>query len=157
MGEHRVLRFESIGELEGELGRVEEAEREGKIEAMGKWEAGQILNHLGAWIEFGYEGYPGEVPPPPLPLRVMLRVMKRRILTKPLPVGLHIPKVKGGTVATEVALFDEGLARLRRNLDRLKRGESPKFASPAFGLLTHEQAVLAALRHAELHLGFLKY
>jgi hypothetical protein len=155
--EHRTLRFISLNELDTALVRVERAEREGKLEATGAWTPGQILNHLGLWIEYGYEGFPRELRPPPLPLRVLLRLGRRRFLSRPLPVGFRIPHAPEGTFGTKVVPFAEGMGRLRRNLERLMKGEAPKFASPAFGPLTHEEAVQGALRHAELHLGFLKY
>ena len=155
--EHRKLRFASLNELDAALMRIERAEREGKLEALGAWTPGQILNHLGAWIEFGYEGFPRELRPPPLALRVLLRLGRKRFLSRPLPVGFRIPHAPEGTYATEVVPFEEGMARLRRNLERLMKGEAPRVPSPAFGMLTHEEAVQGTLRHAELHLGFLGY
>lgn len=155
--QHRVLRFKSLADLEEELARIEAAERDGRLSTTGNWTPGQILNHIAAWVDFGYEGYPDALPTPPMVVRLMLRLMRRRFLRKPMPVGVRIPKVQAGTVGTEVVSFDEGLARLRRAIGRLRTGEAPPFPSPAFGRFSNHEAVLATLRHAELHLGFLKY
>jgi hypothetical protein len=155
--ERRVLRFASIRDLEQELEQIESAHREGRLTTTGNWSPGQNLNHLGAWIEYGFEGYPQALSPPPAPLRLLLRLTRGRFLSRPLPVGFRIPKAPGGTFGTEETPFEEGLSRLRRNLARLKAGEAPVHPSPAFGLLTNFEAVQLTLRHAELHLGFLKH
>jgi hypothetical protein len=155
--QHRKLSLSSLCELDAALERIERAYREGNLEATGKWTPGQILNHLAAWIEYGYEGYPRELRPPPLALRLLLRMGRKRFMSRPLPVGFRIPGAAEGTFGTDVVPFEEGMTRLRRNLERLVGGEAPKFASPAFGPLTHGEAVQMTLRHAELHLGFLRY
>jgi hypothetical protein len=153
----RELRLSSLAELEGELARIEAAHREGRLQATGNWTPGQILNHLSAWIEFGYEGYPPALHPPPRLVRLMLRLGRGRFMRRPLPTGFRIPGAEGGTFATEVVPFEQGMSRLQRALERLKAGEGPRYPSPAFGRLTHSATVLLTLRHAELHLSFLQY
>jgi hypothetical protein len=66
---------------------------------------------------------------------------------------VRIPRVPGGTLATEPMSLEEGLARFRRVIERVK-SEPPTAPSPALGPLTHEEAIALSLRHAELHLGF---
>jgi hypothetical protein len=155
--ERRQLHFDSIEDLESEIARIERAFRSGQLVAIGNWSAGQILSHLGAWIEFGYEGYPPELRPIALPLRLLLKLVKRRVFANPMSPGVRLPGTTEGTLATEPASFDQGMARLRRNLQRLRHGESPRHASPYFGRLSRRDAVLMALRHAELHLSYLRY
>jgi hypothetical protein len=58
----RHLRLEGLADLRSELKRIEQADQEGRLETTGQWTAGQILAHLAAWIEYGYEGYPMRKP-----------------------------------------------------------------------------------------------
>ena len=53
--------------------------------------------------------------------------------------------------------FEVALARLRRVLDRLDRGERMEQRSPAFGAMSHDEWLRLHLGHAQLHLGFLRY
>jgi hypothetical protein len=154
--QRRSLKLNSLADLDAELARIEQAHRQGRLQRLGNWTPGQILGHLAAWLEFGWRGYP-PVLNPPLPIRVLLRLTKRRFLSRPLPAGFRIPKVEGGTVGTEPLEFDEGMARLRQALERLRRGEAPPHPSPVFGTMSHAEAVQANLRHSELHLSYLDY
>jgi hypothetical protein len=146
-----MLRFESIDQMLAEVDRLIEAERAGRLRRLGNWTPGQILGHLAAWTEFGYTGVPLKVP---FFIRWILRLRKRKFLYEPMRAGVRIPRVKGGTLATDPLPLDEGLARFRGIAERLKL-EAPAAPSPIFGQLTHEESIALNLRHAELHLGFL--
>ena len=146
----RVLHFASIDQLTADVDRLAEAERAGRLRRLGNWTLGQALAHLAAWAEYGYTGFPLKVP---FFIRWILRLRKRRFVQGPLPAGVRIPRVEGGTLATDVVPPDEALERFRRVMARLK-AEPPTVPSPAFGPLTHEEAIAINLRHAELHLGF---
>src|SRR5262249_119320 len=117
----------------------------------GNWTLGQTLGHLAAWVEYGYTGAPLK---PPFFIRWILRLRKRQFLYGPMRAGMKIPRVEGGTLATDPVPLDEGLGRYRRGLERLKAGP-PTAPSPVFGMLTQDEAIALNLRHAELHLGFL--
>jgi hypothetical protein len=147
----RKLRFESIDEMMAEVDRLAEAERAGRLRRLGNWTLGQTLGHLAAWAEFAYTGVPLK---PPFFIRWILRLWKKRFLYGPMPAGMKIPRVEGGTLATEPVSLEEGLTRLRRIMDRLKT-EAPTARHPIFGTMKHEESVAINLRHAELHLGFL--
>jgi hypothetical protein len=54
--QRRKLHFETIDDCLVELGKIEAAEREGKLKTLGNWTAGQNLSHLAAWIEYGWDG-----------------------------------------------------------------------------------------------------
>jgi hypothetical protein len=146
----RILRFESIDQVVAELDRLAEAERAGRLNRLGNWTLGQTLGHLAAWIEYGYTGAPLKVP---FFIRWIARLLKRRFLYGPMRAGARIPRVEGGTLATDPMPLEEGLGRYRRALERLKV-EEPTAPSPVFGRLTHEESIALSLRHAELHLGF---
>ncbi len=148
----RMLRFETLEEMLAEAERITRAERAGKLKRLGNWSPGQAFGHLARWSDFAYEGYPPGARPPAV-IRFMLRFMKKKFLNQGLPAGVRIPKVEGGTYGVERLTIDDGLDRLRRAVERLKK-ERAKFPSPAFGEMSREEQVALNLRHAELHLGF---
>ena len=147
----RMLRFESIDEMMAEVDRLVEAERAGRLKRLGNWTLGQTLGHLAVWSEYGYTGCPLKVP---FFIGWFLRLRKRKFLYEPMRPGMKIPRVAGGTLATEPMPLDEALERLRKVMERVKT-EPPTAPSPAFGLLTLEESIAMNLRHAECHLGFM--
>jgi hypothetical protein len=150
----RKLRFESIDDALGEAERLVNAEHEGRLTQTGKWTLGQALGHLATWANFGFDGYPQSVRAP-LPVRMILRAMRKRILNQGMMIGVKIRGVPGGTVGMEVQSTDEGARRFREAFERLG-ATCPTTANPVFGRMNHEQWIHLNLRHAELHLGFLR-
>ena len=150
----RKLWFHSIDDLRGELERIETADRNGQLRATGNWSAGQILAHLSAWIEYGWEGYP--IGSPPFFIKWILVRMGRRYIRKGMPPGVKIPGIVNGTKGQDLMPFTEALSRLRNAICRLQSGEVARHDSPAFGPMSHEDRIQLNLRHAELHLGYLE-
>jgi hypothetical protein len=147
----RELHFGMIDDALADVPQLVAAERAGKLNRLGNWTLGQTLGHLAAWINFGFDGNPLN---PPWFVKVLSRMMKKRfIYGKPMR-GFKIPKVPGGTLATELLSTDEGERRFRDAMERLRRGP-PARPNPVFGALTHDEWINLHLRHAELHLGFL--
>lgn len=146
----RTLRFESIEQALAEADRLAAAERAGRLRRLGNWTLGQALGHLAVWTEYVYTGMPLKVP---FFIRWIVGLRKRKYLEGPMRAGVHIPRVPGGTLATEPMPLDEALGRWRRVMERL-RVEEPTIPSPLFGRLTHAEAIALALRHSELHLSF---
>ena len=70
---------------------------------------------------------------------------------------MRIPKVAAGTFGVDVMPLAEGAARLRKAVARLQAGEPARYDSPAFGPMNHEERIQLNLRHAELHLSFLRW
>jgi hypothetical protein len=153
---HRALRFASIDDLLAETDRIEAAERAGSLQRTGNWSVGRILGHLAAWIEYGYEGFPPGARPPWI-IRVMLKFMKKKYLRSGMPRGVRIPGPAEGTFGTDDMTTDEGARRLRAALKRLQHREPARFHSPAFGPVSDDDRIAMTLRHAECHLGFLRY
>lgn len=149
----RTLRFETPGDAVREAERLAAAEREGRIRALGNWSLGTALNHLGAWAEYPFGGYPAEVANPPWFVKAIARLMKGRFARKPMPAGMRIPTIPAGTMATEQASTEDGLARVRAAFTRLER-EAPTRPNPVLGPLSHEEWRGMNTRHAELHLSF---
>ena len=150
--QRRTLRFNTIDEAIADAERLVAAERAGKLARCGNWPLGQALGHLATWANFALDGYPPEVRPP-LPVRMILRMMKGKILNHGMTSGVKIGRLPGGTVGLEPMESEEGLRRFRMALERL-RATAPTIENPAFGKLTHEQWIQLNLRHAELHLSF---
>jgi hypothetical protein len=148
----RVLRFSSIDDALAEAERLVMAEREGRLDCVGTWKLGRALGHLATWANFAHDGYPPEVRAP-LPVRMILRMMRGVVLKKGMMPGVRIGKLPGGTVGLDEMDADEGLRRFRAAMERL-RTSPPTLPNPVFGPLTHEQWIQLNLRHAELHLGF---
>jgi len=150
--DRRKVRYHSIDELLAEIDRIVAADKAGKLRCSGNWTAGQTLGHLAAWIDFGWDGYPMQVP---WFIRLIVRRKVGHYVRDGLPAGVRIPRAPDGTYGTDVLPTDEGAARLRKALQRLKNGEPARYDSPAFGRVSEEDRIALALRHAELHLGFL--
>ncbi|HEV2296375.1 MAG TPA: DUF1569 domain-containing protein [Tepidisphaeraceae bacterium] len=150
--ERRQIRFGSIDEALAEAERLAQAEREGRLHRVGNWKLGQALAHLATWADFAQDGYPPQVRAPLL-VRMLLRLMRRRILTKGMFPGVKIRNISGGTLGAEPCDADEGLARFRAAMERLG-ASAPSIPNPIFGSLAHEQWIQLNLRHAELHLSF---
>jgi hypothetical protein len=147
----RMLRFESPDQIMAEVDRLVEAERAGRLRRLGNWTMGQTLGHLAAWAEYSYTGAPLKAP---FFIRWMLRLRKRKFLYGPMRANVRIPRVAGGTLATEPLPLEEALGRMRRVMERLQ-SEAPTVPNFIFGPLTHEEWIALHCRHAELHLGFL--
>jgi hypothetical protein len=150
--DRRSLRFESFKQLWTDVERCAAAERAGRLRCTGNWTFGQILGHLASWASYPYDGYPRPMEPPWF-IKLILKSRKKKYLWGEMPRGVRIPRVEGGTIGTEVVSTDEGLARLRRALERLDTAP-PAAPNLIFGPLTHEEWRAINLRHAELHLGF---
>lgn len=148
----RTLRFETIDDAIAEAERLVVAERGKRCERCGNWPLGQALGHLATWATFAFDGYPPQVRAP-LPVRMILRMMRGTILNKGMMTGVRIGKVPGGTLGMEPLDAEEGLRRFRAAFERL-RDSSPTIENPVFGKLTHDQWIQLNLRHAELHLSF---
>lgn len=149
----RELHFSQIDDVLADGEQLAAAEREGKARCLGNWTLGQIFGHLSSWVDYSYEGVPMKVP---FLIRLIMRPMKNRILYKAMPAGRNIPRVPGGTLATEPLSLDDGLAHFRRSFGRLK-SEAPVLPHVLFGPLTHEEWINQHLRHAELHLSFVRF
>lgn len=152
--ERRTLHFDSINDIVKDVDRIVAADRAGKLRCTGNWTAGQTFGHLATWIEFGYNGFPPEAHPPGL-VRLIAKVLKKRILYKPMMAGMKIGRIPGGTLGTEPMSTEQGATRYKSVLARLHKREPLKFPSPAFGQMTEDETIALNLRHAELHLSFL--
>lgn len=150
--DRRKLRFEGIADVRRDLDALEAGHKAGTLRTTGNWMPGEILTHLAAWVNFGYEGYPKDVQPPWF-IRWLIRMKKTAYLRDGFPSGVKIPGTKRGTIGMEDVPFEEGLRRLRAAYGRLEKSEPP-IESPAWGRLAYADKIRLQMRHAELHLSF---
>jgi hypothetical protein len=148
----RSLRFDTIDQALAEARRIAALESAGAIQYSGNWTAGQILNHVGAWAEYAYLENPVKAP---WFVRLLVKPFRGRLLNKGLPAGRLIPRIRGGTLHIEPVDAAIALARFEKAFSRLKT-DPPTFPSPVFGWMTQEDAIKLNLRHAELHMSFVK-
>ncbi len=151
----RKVHYSSLEDILSDIDRIEEAHRQGTLQTMGNWSAGQILSHVAAWIEYGYVGYP--VKSPPWFIRWILKGMLKKYLKNGMPSGVKIPGIQAGTTGMDEAPLEAASERLRQALRRLQAGEECPYDSPAFGKMSHDDRIRLNLRHAELHLSFLSW
>lgn len=150
----RALRFASLADVLRDLDTLHAAVVGGELRTSGNWSAAQVFNHLAAFMEYPFNGYPPEIASPPWFVRFVMKFMRRKMCFGQMPSGVKIPRVKGGTVGFEDSPVDAAEARLRAAIDRLDR-EAPTLPSPLFGPMSHEEWKGLNLRHCELHLSFL--
>lgn len=148
----RTLRFANLDEALADAEKLVGAERAGQLVRVGNWTLGQALGHLAAWVGYGFDGPPIR---PPWFVKLILRTRKNKYLNHGMPAGVHIPRVEGGTLATERLSTDDGLAKYRAAVDRLRAG-CPEQPNVIFGRLTHAEWIQLNCRHAELHLSFFR-
>jgi hypothetical protein len=151
--DRRKLTYTSIDDVLADVEKIVAADKAGKLRCTGNWTAGQAMGHVAAWANYAYDGFP--MGKPPFFIRWILKFLKGKYLREGMPSGVRIPKVDNGTFATDKLSTDEGAARLRKSLARLKSNEVAKFDSPAWGKMPNEERLALNLRHAELHLSFL--
>jgi hypothetical protein len=152
VADRRTLNFTKIDDALADVDAIVAAERAGRARPLGNWSTGQILSHLASWADYAFDGTPLH---PPFIVRLVLRPMKRRFLYKKMAAGGKIPKVPGGTLAIVPASLDDGVEHFRKAFVRL-RDQPPTAPHVFFGPLTHDEWINMHLRHAELHLSFIR-
>ncbi|WP_164102408.1 DUF1569 domain-containing protein [Candidatus Laterigemmans baculatus] len=143
----RQLAFQSLEDILGEGERLSQS----RVQTVGNWSLGQILDHLATWMEFSIDGVPARIA---WPLRVVLRPFRKQILRRPVPAGFRWPADADPRLVPQGPVSDsEGLEHLRRAIARL-RAEPTRAPSPLLGKLTPEEWEQLHLRHAEHHLSY---
>ena len=124
----------------------------------GNWHLGQATNHVAQWMRFPMDGFPK----PPLPIAIMLWVIKHTIMPK-MKQKIFAEGFKGGmatapeTVLEPDAVSDsQGVEELQKVVNRLSDFKGDLIPSPLFSKMDLETACKVALLHAEHHFGYLE-
>lgn len=148
------LRFDALEQAVAHAQRLADADRAGRLEQLGNWTLGQAMGHLAWWANSPFDGFPPEVNPP-LPIRVIGRIIRGPFLAMSMRAGVKIPGAPGGTYGQEPMSTDAGLDALQRAFARTLAA-CPSHPSPLLGHLSHEQWKRLHCRHSELHLSFFR-
>lgn len=144
----RQLRFQTIDEA------VELSERlaAGQVETTGKFSYAQILEHLARAMDT-VTGHV-KTDPVPFPIRVVGRVIRPFLITRPFRPGIKLPKKTQSLLWPEDSIdVQTGLQHFKEAVDRFQRTQ-PLLPHPVFGSMSRAQHEQVQCRHAELHLSF---
>ena len=149
----RQLSFADLDAVAADVDALVAAENAGKLKRLGNWSLGQACGHVAAFIDYAFDGYPKELSSPPWYIKFLVKFKRNDFLNGKLPAGIKIPRIEGGTTGIEPVSTQEGVARLKRSIDRLK-AKPPGIPNPIFGPLTHTEWQSMHRGHAQLHLSF---
>lgn len=153
MSERRQLQFDSFDDV---IQDITNLQNRGHAR-VGQWNLSQVCRHLELWMSFLMDGFPK----PPLPIKVMLWMMRvtigRRMLNDILKSGF---KPGGSTMPETVPEADAesedtSVNSLKETIERLKSYDGPIHPSPLFGSLDGDTAMRLQLAHCAHHLSFL--
>jgi len=123
----------------------------------GNWDLAQCCLHLTQWLTFPIEGFPK----PPLPIRMMLWMMKvtigrpklnKYLAEKAFPTGKPtIPE----TVYQTGGDPKEAVAKLNAAVRKFQAHKGDVHPSPLFGSMTKDECTRLQLVHCAHHLSFL--
>jgi hypothetical protein len=143
----RKLDYASLEELLADADRLSS----GPVKELGNWSAGQIFKHLATAYNGSIDGFTMTFR---LPLRVMAKLFKKKLIAGPMPAGFNLPAGAAKAVVPEAASIQEGLADLHTAVARLNR-EPRRAKHPMFGEISKDEWNTIHLKHANLHMSFL--
>ena len=143
----RTVDYKSLEEV------VDDAERfsAGHVKAIGNWSPGQIYRHLAIAFNGSIDGLPNAFP---WYMRLMGGLLKKKLLSGPMPPGINLPAAFAKVVLPPETSTEQGLAELRAAVARLYR-EPNRAKHPIFGEMSTEEWNRAHLSHANLHMSYL--
>ncbi len=143
----RKLDYASLEEMLADANRL----ASGPVKALGNWSAGQIFKHLAIAYNGSIDGFTMTFP---LPLRLMARLFKKKLINGAMPAGFNLPADAAKAVLPGPTSTEEGLADLHAAVARLER-EPHRARHPMFGEISKEEWNKIHLAHANLHMSFL--
>ena len=150
--ERRKLTFATLDDVVADAERL----RDGGYDKVGNWDLAQVCFHISEWMRFPLDGFPK----PPLPIAMMLWVMRKTIgpkmyrqyLAEGMPSGKPtIPQ----SIAPPGGEVNVAIAKLKETVARFQEHAGPLHPSPLFGALDKEAAMKLQLVHCAHHLSFL--
>lgn len=117
---------------------------------LGNWSLGLVCQHLAAAMNMAIDGRPFK---PGLFLRLIGPLLKKRMISRPMPSGFKFPQTatalipQNEDVAAGVAAVEKAVARLEQIPERKPHA--------VLGRMTRDQWDQLQFRHAEMHLSFI--
>ena len=124
----------------------------------GNWTLGQSCEHIANWMRYPMDGFPV----PPIFLRPIFWVMKitmaERMKSKIMAEGFSpgMPTAPESVPNQDQITDADGIASLKKVIDRANSFSGVLIPSPLFGPMDKETLIKVTLLHAEHHLGFLE-
>lgn len=153
--DRRILRFGRVEDILKDVEWLNSRSEAGiTLRASGNWTPAQVVDHVAKGIGFAIDGFPPEAKAP-LPIRVILKMMKSSILLKPTKPGIKLKGKQSQALGPDASVtWGQAVTRMRNVIGRLHKGERMTAESPILGLLAPEEWNQFQCRHAELHLSF---
>lgn len=150
VADRRTLRFARLEDIAGDVHELDRGD--GDVRASGNWTPGQIVHHVAKLMEMSIDGFPA---PAPLPIRLIGKLLRSSVLTKPMRAGFKIPGVLRDAAPPEDVTWNAAREYLDAMVARVEAGERMEQPSPAFGPMVHEEWLQLHCRHAEMHFSFM--
>ena len=144
----RKVRYGSFDEV---VSDAERAVRE-KAGTTGNWSLGQILEHLALANEKTIDGFGFQAP---FPVRMIGPLFKKRLLERGLTPGFQLSKKGSQALVPGETDADAALEHFRHSVKRLQ-SEAKRSPHPFLGRMSIDESNRLCLRHAELHLSFVR-
>ncbi|WP_422932009.1 DUF1569 domain-containing protein [Singulisphaera sp. PoT] len=129
----------------------------GGYDRVGNWDLAQTCKHLADWMRYPLDGFP----PAPLPIRLMLALVRNTVAPRMFRKVLEQRTMPGGSPTLPASVPPPGIdesaaiAELRQAIARFRNHEGPFHPSPLLGELDAETSKQAQLIHCAHHLSFL--
>jgi len=144
----RTLNFSSLDDIVAEARNIASSQ----CTVAGNWTPAQNIAHVALVVKFSLDGFPAE---PPLPIKLIGRLLKGRFLSKTFSPGVNLPASMSAFMPDAGVGVEDALAELESLCARTK-DEAFIGRSPLFGKMSPGQWVRMHCRHAELHFGFVE-
>lgn len=152
-----IVRLQSLADLDAEALRIEKCAASGLVRPLGNWTAAQVFQHLGIFVKGSLDGFGFEYPWHVRALSQLIgRISWRWLMRLAFRAGFKNPAVARSVEPDPSVELHTAGEFLRCQIRRVHDEEKMNQPSPTGERLTHEQWIDCHLRHAELHLSFLK-
>lgn len=146
--DRRTVHFANLAEMQADAEQMAVQ----NPEVLGNWSFGQILQHLANAMNCAFDGFGFRAPW--IARMCVAPFIKNSFMIKAMPAGLRLPGRAKKLLPAEVPV-SVGLQNFRNAVARFESA-TPDAVHPFFGKLASQEWVLLALRHAELHLSFVR-
>jgi len=125
-----------------------------EVTTVGNWSFAQIIDHVAIALDGSIDGVDMRAP---WLMRVVAKLfLKKKFLNQTLTPGYQLPEsAKAQFVPSESVSLEDALTHFRHAIGRCK-SETQRAPNVLLGHLTREESDRFHLRHAEMHMSFVK-